>query len=281
RAEARRRAAGIQGRETGRPEAGVRVDPARGICAGLPGDSRSLAADPGPLGTHPPADTSLSLAAPGADEAAPAPVGAAASVVGPGSSPLPKSDLPQPLTPLLGREREVAEIESWLATARLVTLTGAGGVGKTRLAIQVARELVGDTLEAGPAFASAAFVDLAPLVDPDRVPQAVAATLGVLERPGLPLADTLVAALRLRQLLLVLDNCEHLVGACAALSEALLAGCPELRILATSQEALGLTGEVAWRVPSLSLPDLHELPSFETLTQYAGIRLFIERARAV
>jgi len=188
--------------------------------------------------------------------------------------------LPQPLTPLVGREQEVAEIQSWLATARLVTLTGAGGVGKTRLAIQVAHKLAGDTLEAGPAFAGAAFVDLASSADVGLVPQRVAAALGVIEEPGRPLLDTLLVALRPRQFLLVLDNCEHLAEACAALAQALLEGCSALRILATSRHALGLTGEVAWRVPSLSLPDAGGLQPFETLAQYSGIRLFVERARA-
>src|SRR6185369_9314425 len=116
--------------------------------------------------------------------------------------------------------------------------------------------------------------------DPERIPQTVAAALGVVEQPGRAMPETLVAVLRPQTLLLVLDNCEHLAEACASLVQTLLQGCPNLRVLATSRQALGLTGEVAWRVPSLSLPNVQETPPLETLMQYAGVRLFVERARA-
>jgi predicted ATPase len=195
--------------------------------------------------------------------------------------------LPQPLTPLLGREREAAEIESWLATARLVTLTGAGGVGKTRLALQVARDVSGEPPGQEIAFPRVAFVDLAPLADPGLVPHVVAAALGVAEQAGRPLPDILVAALRHRQLLLVLDNCEHLVTACASLAEKLLRGCPDLRVLATSRQALGLTGEIAWRVPSLQLTvdrsplTVGSQEPLQLSTLPAAVRLFLDRAQAV
>ena len=124
-------------------------------------------------------------------------------------------------------------------------------------------------------------VELAPLADPALVPQVVASTLGVREQPGRSLTEALSYYLRTRKVLLVLDNCEHLIDACAELAEALLHSCPELRILATSREALGITGEVAWPVPSLSLPDLRRLPDIESLTRYESARLFVERAAAV
>jgi non-specific serine/threonine protein kinase len=164
-----------------------------------------------------------------------------------------------------------------LATTRLLTLVGAPGVGKTRLALQLA----GQALDA---FADGVWlVELAPLADPALVPQAVATVLGVQERPGRPLLVTLAEALRTQQALLVLDNCEHLVGACAALADSLLRACPHLEILATTREALDVAGETVWRVPSLAVPA--ELPpaslnAVETLGQCEAVRLFIERARA-
>jgi non-specific serine/threonine protein kinase len=122
---------------------------------------------------------------------------------------------------------------------------------------------------------------MVPLTDPSLVPQAVAATLGVREQPGRTWTETLSDYLGSKKLLLVLDNCEHLIEACAELAEALLRFCPELRVLATSREALGITGEVAWPVPSLSLPDLRRMPDIESLPRYESARLFVERAAAV
>jgi hypothetical protein len=158
-------------------------------------------------------------------------------------------NLPLQLTSFVGREREIAEAARLLAATRLLTLTGAGGCGKTRLAHQVAAELV-DAYPDG-----AWLVELAPLADPDLVPQAVAHALGVVDQPGQPLVTTLVGALKGRRLLLVVDNCEHLLDACARLDEALLRACPGVRVLATSRELLNAAGEVAWRVPSLATPD--------------------------
>ena len=158
---------------------------------------------------------------------------------------------------------------------RLLTLTGPGGVGKTRLALRVAGE-VRDRFPDG-----AWLVDLAPLADPAQVPRAVAAALRVQEAPGQPLQDGLAGALRPRRLLLVLDNCEHVVGTCARLTDALLRACPALTVLATSREALGIAGETAWRVPSLALPDPSRLGPPELATRYEAVRLFIDRAAAV
>lgn len=188
----------------------------------------------------------------------------------------PATGLPRPLTRLLGREREVQQVRSVLAAARLVTLTGAGGVGKTRLAIQVAHEIAREAPEHG--SPGVVFVDLATLANPELAPLAVSGALGLAEASSRCVTDTLVAALRARPLLLVLDNCEHLAVACARLAGTLLTGCPRLLILATSQQPLGLTGEVTWRVPCLSLPDPRARTGLEPLARFPAVRLFLERA---
>jgi predicted ATPase/DNA-binding CsgD family transcriptional regulator len=162
-----------------------------------------------------------------------------------------------------------------LEDSRLLTLTGAGGCGKTRLALATAGEL-SEGFEEG-----VWLVELAPLADPSLVAQAVAAILGVREQPGRSLTEMLSSYLGSKKLLLVLDNCEHLIEACAELAEALLRFCPGLRVLATSREALGITGEVAWPVPPLTLPDLRRLPDVEALPSYESARLFVERATSV
>ena len=187
----------------------------------------------------------------------------------------PPSNLPLQLSSFVGREKELAEVRRLLQDTRLLTLTGPGGCGKTRLAVVAANELLG-RFEDG-----VWLVELAPLADPSLVPQAVASTLGVRERPGSSLAVALSDYLRTRKLLLILDNCEHLIDACAELAEAWLHSSPGLRVLATSREALGITGEVAWPVPSLSLPDLRRLPDLESLPRYESARLFVERTAAV
>ena len=173
----------------------------------------------------------------------------------------PDTNLPFALTRLVGRDEELAAIEKALAGTRLLTLTGTGGVGKTRLALAAAAGSAAD-------FSGGAFlVELAPLADPDLLPQQVLAALGLREEPGHSPAGTLTAHLRDRRALLVLDNCEHLVGAAAALAEGLLRSCPRLTVLATSREPLGVPGEATWRVPSLS-------PA-------GAMALFTERAQAV
>src|SRR5215210_7639302 len=187
----------------------------------------------------------------------------------------PPNNLPLELSSFVGREKELAEVQRLLVDNRLLTLTGSGGCGKTRLALASADELV-EGFEDG-----AWLVELASLLDPSLVPQAVASVVGAREQPGRSLTETLSGYLIAKKMLLVLDNCEHLVEACATLAEALLRSCPELRILTTSREALGITGEVAWPVPSLSLPDLRRLPDIESLPQYESPRLFVERAAAV
>ncbi len=184
------------------------------------------------------------------------------------------NNLPQQLTSFIGREREMADVRRLLFTTRLLTLTGSGGCGKTRLALQVAAELA-ESFKDG-----VWLVELAPLSDPALVPQTVASALHVREQPGRPLLATVSDYLAHKDLLLVLDNCEHLVAACAPMVEVLLRACPSLRIMATSREPLGVAGETTWRVPSLPLPDLLRLPPLENLTQYEAVRLFIERAVA-
>jgi predicted ATPase/transcriptional regulator with XRE-family HTH domain len=185
-----------------------------------------------------------------------------------------RHNLPLQLTSFIGRERELVEVTRLLGATRLLTLTGTGGTGKTRVALQVAGGLL-DRYPQGVWLA-----DLAALTDPAGVAAVMAAAVGVREEAGQPLLATLVAALRSRHLLLVLDNCEHLLDACATLVQALLRTCPQVTVLATSREGLGLAGEIVWRVPSLALPDGEHLPSPEALAQVEAVRLFVERAQA-
>jgi predicted ATPase/class 3 adenylate cyclase/DNA-binding CsgD family transcriptional regulator len=168
--------------------------------------------------------------------------------------------LPVQLTSFVGRSAELTQVHELLDENRLVTLTGAGGAGKTRLAIQVAGHIAGE-------FADGIWcVDLAPITDPDLVPVTTARALGLPDQPGRSTMDTLTRFVTDRQMLVVLDNCEHLLDASAALVVAMLEACPRLTLLATSREPIGVAGEVSWRVPSLSLTD-------------EAVELFTERAR--
>ncbi len=185
------------------------------------------------------------------------------------------TNLPVPLTSFIGREAEMAEITHLLQTTRLLTLTGPGGCGKTRLALEAATNLLDDYPD------GVWWVELAALSDAVLVPQAVATALGVREQTDRPLTEMLTDYLRAKQLLLLLDNCEHLVGACARLAEQLLSACPHLCILATSREALSIGGETTWLVPSLSLPKAQPPSTVEELMRYESIRLFVDRAATV
>ena len=185
------------------------------------------------------------------------------------------NNLPQQLTSFIGREKELTEITALLVRMRLLTLTGTGGSGKTRLSLQVAADVL-DQYEGG-----VWLIKLASLTDPALVPQTVADALGVREEAGKPSMRTLVDWLRPRRLLLILDNCEHLIIACATLAADLLKECPEVYLLASSREPLGVAGEQIYRVPSLSLPDPKKNVTAAALSQYEAVFLFIERARAV
>src|SRR5918994_4963126 len=182
-----------------------------------------------------------------------------------------RNNLPAARSSFVGREREMAEVERGLASTRLLTLTGAGGSGKTRLALEAACDLVG-------AYTDGVWlVELAPLSEGALVPKEVAEALRISERPAQPLTGTLMEVLRDRQMLLIMDNCEHLLEATAHLIDSLLDSCPRLGILATSREAIGVEGEARWVVPPLSVPE--DGRSSEELGGYESVRLFVERAR--
>jgi predicted ATPase/DNA-binding XRE family transcriptional regulator len=185
-------------------------------------------------------------------------------------------NLPLQLTSFIGRETEIADVKRLLSQARLVTLTGVGGTGKTRLALQVAA----GQLDASAIPDGVWLIELGALADPTLLCQTVAAVLGLREVPGRPLMDVLLDHLRRQRLLLVLDNCEHLIQGCAELAETLLRACPHLIILATSREALGVAGETTYHVPSLSLPDPDQIDAIDKVAQSEAARLFIQRAVA-
>ena len=182
------------------------------------------------------------------------------------------NNLPVQMTSFIGREHEIAEVKQALTKTRLVTLTGSGGTGKTRLSLQVATEVL-DRFKDG-----IWFIELAPITDAELVPKTVASSLGVREDPGRPLMTTLIDWLSDKELLIVLDNCEHLLDACAMFADTVLRGSHETRILASSREALGIAGETAYRVPSLPTPNPKQQIPFEQLEECESVRLFVERA---
>ena len=184
----------------------------------------------------------------------------------------PKTNLPVPLTSFIGRGKAVEQIVQLVDKNRFVTLTGPGGVGKTRLAIQSSQKMKNKFKD------GVWWVELAPLTDPVLVPPAVGQVLGVRQSSSQPLLESLKTFLREKQLLLILDNCEHIIRACAQFVEQLLTACDHLKILATSREALGLTSESPWPVPMLSLPNLKHGSLVDSLMGYEGIHLFVDRA---
>jgi len=203
-----------------------------------------------------------------------------------------RSNLPKPLTSFIGREKEIQQVERLISSSRLVTITGPGGVGKTRLAIQVAGTLA-------PLFKDGVrWVELASIsgnipskAEPespdirqdvfsfkDLIVQSIAKVLRVPESPGQPLQEAVIEHIQDKNLLLVLDNCEHLIEACAVLVESLLGGCPDVTILATSREPMRVPGEKAWLLPSLSLPEIGPSSDFKKIFQSEAVSLFLERA---
>jgi predicted ATPase/class 3 adenylate cyclase/Tfp pilus assembly protein PilF len=185
------------------------------------------------------------------------------------------NNLPQQVTSFIGREKQVEEVRALMGRTRLLTLTGAGGSGKTRLSLQIAADLLDQY------FDGVWLVELGSLTDPALVPQAVANVLGIQEEPGKSVIKTVTEWFKAKRLLLILDNCEHLVAACASLATDLLRSCPDVHILASSREPLNVSGEQSFRVPSLSLPDPKGIQTVEALSQFEAVQLFIERAQAV
>ncbi|HYW87091.1 MAG TPA: hypothetical protein VFB50_04940, partial [Chloroflexota bacterium] len=193
-------------------------------------------------------------------------MGRSAGIVG-------QHNLPEDLTSLIGREHDTTQVSELLAAHRVVSLVGVGGVGKTRVALAVARAAMLDFPE------GIWLVELGSITDGGLVPGAVAASVGLATSPRRPLSETLIAAFGTSRVLLVLDNCEHLVQACAELVERLVRSCSHLRVLITSREPLGAPGEVAWQVAPLAIP-ADVAPSIEHLWEVDSIRLFVDRAQA-
>lgn len=188
------------------------------------------------------------------------------------------TNLPKPITSFIGREKELDEVRGLLARTRLLTLTGAAGCGKTRLALEAALE-VDRSSGGGTGGERCWLVDLAPLSNPSLVPHAVAGVLSVREEPDRQLIESIADNLESKRLILLLDNCEHVLDACASLCDTLLRRCPGIRVLATSREALGIDGELTYRVPSLSSPGPRTKATLESLLQYESVRLLLDRAK--
>ena len=183
----------------------------------------------------------------------------------------PRHNLPVHPTSFVGRNRERSHLATLLLSCPLVTLIGPGGVGKTRLALEVAAE-TSDLWPDG-----VWLIELAPLTDPDLVPQSVAVVLGVYQPPDVDLITSITAWLRSKRMLLIFDNCEHLLSACARFASELLRTCTDVRVLATSRETLGIRGETIWRVDPLPIPDAD---AFQRVTDSEAVRLFATRAAA-
>ena len=185
-----------------------------------------------------------------------------------------RHNLPVAQGGFVGRERVMEEVKNTLSRTQLLTLTGAGGCGKTRLALEVARDVVDDYPD------GVWLVQLASLTQGDLVPDAVAAALGLRKRPDLSFTESLVEFLHSRHVLLVIDNCEHLIEASARLVGTLLSSCENLCVLATSREALGVVGEINWMVPSLTVPEAGQVLDPENLARYESVELFVNSARS-
>jgi len=183
-----------------------------------------------------------------------------------------KHNIPIPTTGFIGREKEMNEIRELFANNRLVTITGAGGCGKTRLASEVALSMLDEYND------GVWFVDLAPISDRNSVVNKFTEVLNIKEVPNQPVIDTLIEKTKNKSLLVLLDNCEHLVQPCAEIANSLLHSVQGIRMMATSREALNVTGEVVWRIPSLSFPDTESIKDIERVGKYEAIKLFVARA---
>jgi predicted ATPase/DNA-binding XRE family transcriptional regulator len=184
----------------------------------------------------------------------------------------PQHNLPIQLTSFIGREEEIADAIRLLESAHLLTLIGPGGTGKTRLSIQVANEVLKQYPD------GVWLVELAPILDPLLVPRTTAIAIGLRDEPHRPVIDMLCDYLLKKKMLIILDNCEHLVDACAQMTERILQTVSNVKVLASSREALGIEGEVTYSVPPLKMPDLTNLPLLDSLSQYEAVKLFIDRA---
>ena len=187
----------------------------------------------------------------------------------------PKHNLPYLVSSFIGREREILVVKRLMDASRLVTLTGAGGSGKTRLALQIAGQVLDQFPE------GVWFVGFAPLSEPSLVQQTIASVLRVQEDPSRPLIQTLIDYLNPKKLLMLFDNCEHLISECSQIAERLLQTCPQLHLLVTSREALGFAGEAQYYVPTLSLPETMGTASLKNLKHSEAVRLFVERAQTI
>ncbi|HSM71768.1 MAG TPA: tetratricopeptide repeat protein [Anaerolineales bacterium] len=186
-----------------------------------------------------------------------------------------RHNLPVQLTSFIGREKEIAEISKRIRTNRLVTLAGIGGTGKTRLALQVAADMIEEFPD------GVWFVELASITEPDMIPQAILAAMGIPEQSKASNIQFLIEYLQKRKLLLILDNCEHLIDSCAKLAQKLVRDAAHIRIVSTSREALSIQGELIWQVLSLSLPDQKQTSVPEEFERYEAVQLFVERAALV
>ncbi len=185
------------------------------------------------------------------------------------------NNLPVQLSSFIGRKEEMKQIKCMLKDKRLLTFTGPGGTGKTRLSLQIAADIIDD-------FGNGVwFVELASLIEPELLPNVIVHTLGIKEQPKENVEDTLIEYLQDKELLIILDNCEHIIKACAVLAEKILQKSSKIKIIATSREALQCSGEQTYKILSLETPDPKDKESPELLTQYEAVRLFIERALCV
>jgi predicted ATPase len=187
----------------------------------------------------------------------------------------PNHNLPLQLTSFIGREQEITEIRDTLNTHRLVTLIGAGGIGKTRLAIHLAQESMPDFLD------GVWLVELASISDPNFLAKAIASVFNLYDEANRPIQDTLIDFLKDKKLFLIIDNCEHLIDGCAIMADLLLHTCPQLNLLATSREALGVPGEKYYYVPSLSFVRSLTLSGLDEFLISESVLLFIDRARSI